>query len=126
MKYLIAVILISLSGYVMANQKCEKNPNNPNCSGDYPGYTPDWDSRYSVGCSMTNNETKATSFEFSHGNLDYAEGGSMMVYLQGGIEQWYMDLKDAAEDEGVDARLVPDLNAATTLKRFISGEFDQE
>jgi hypothetical protein len=107
MKYLIAILLLSLSGLVMAGD-CPPNSNSPNCSNDWPGQVPDWDSRYSVGCTMTDNETGATSFEFHHGNADYAQAGSMIVYLQTAMRTWYEDLAAlAAESGAVDMRLIP-------------------
>ena len=121
-KYLISILLLSLSGYVIAND-CPPNSNSPTCSGDWPGQTPDWDDRYTVGCSMVDNKTGTVNFEFNHGNADYAQGGSMMVYLQNGMKQWYEDLAALAEEEGTfDMRLIP--TPDSPLTQFIQIERD--
>ena len=96
---------------LMANE-CPPGSQNPNCSGEYPGSGPDWDQRYTISCDMKNNETGATSAYFGHGDLDYALGGSLFVYLNDAVENWYSDLRELAEQSGqVDMKLIPSLDA---------------
>ncbi len=106
-----------------AATNCPPNSSNPNCYPDveYPGYVPDWTQRFTVGCSMVNNETGAEQAMFSHGNMDYAQGGSMFVYLNDAVRQWYADLRELAEQGGeIDMRLIPDPDSA--LSNFIEIE----
>jgi hypothetical protein len=104
MKYLIAILLLSLSGLVTAGQ-CPDGSQNPNC--DYPGYQPDWDSRYNVTITMTSvdGEVRATSMT---GGLDYAQAGSLYGYQVMATKSWYEDLATlVGEIEGADVRMVP-------------------
>ena len=122
MKYLISILLLCLSGYVIAGD-CPAGSQSPNCSNEWPGHVPNWDSRYSVGCSMTDNETGGVSFEFHHGDLDYAQGGSLVVYFQTAMKTWYEDLGALAAASGaIDTRLVPVPDSPLT--QFIQIEAD--
>ena len=129
MKYLL-ILLLTLSANVFA-ENCPEGSNSPNCSGDYPGYVPTWDDRYSVGCQITQNgsDPVVTNFQFKHGNLDYAQGGTMMVYLQEAVAEWYADIKEAAAGEGVDSRLIPTpgskMGDLIAIEKFMSGKFDE-
>ena len=121
MKYLL-ILLLTLSANVFAGE-CPPGSQSPNCSNDYPGVVPNWASRYSVGCSMTDNETGAVNYEFRQGNTDYAQGGSMMLYLQQGLEAWYQDVRALVEQDGTaDMRLIP--TPDSPLTQFIAIEAD--
>lgn len=120
MKYLISILLLSLSGYVMAGQ-CPDGSQSPNCT--YPGYGPDWDSRYTVGCQMVDNETGATSFTFQHGSLDYAQSGYLMVAFQDAMKAVYEGWQEQMNaDPNADANLVDWVGAleADLMKRGIN------
>ena len=129
MKYLL-ILLLTLSANVFAGS-CPEGSNSPNCSGDYPGSVPNWESRHSVGCVMTQNgsDPVVTNFQFKHGSLDYAQGGTMMVYLQEAVAEWYADIKAAAADEGVDSRLIPTpgstISDLIAIEEVMSGKFDE-
>ena len=119
MKALLMLLMLTISGTAFAVE-CPEGSQNPNCVGGYPGQLPDWSKRYTVECTMTDNETGAENAAFKHGNADYAQAGSMMVYLQNGIEQWYEDIRAVAEASGeIDMMLVPDPESGLT--QFLEG-----
>ena len=120
MKYLL-ILLLTLSANVFAAPSCESNPNNPNCSGDYPGHVPNWDDRYSVTCSMTNSGDATVVAESMTGGLDYAQAGSLYAYQVNATRDWYSDLAEMASGE-IDARLLP--NPDSPLTQFIQIETD--
>ncbi len=122
MKYLL-ILLLTLSANVLATPTCETNPNNPNCSGDYPGYTPDWDSRWNVTCSMSEADTGIVRATSMTGGLDYAQGGSLYAYTVNSVRDWYNDLAEmVGEQGGIDTRLLPQPDSPLT--RFIAIEAD--
>lgn len=92
---------------------------------DYPGQAPNWNQRFSVSCTMSNNRDGTVSYEFAHRNVDYAQAGSMMVYLQRGMEDWYSDLRALGETQGADTRLIPDTGGAgstSALEQLFFGD----
>ena len=127
MKYLL-ILLLTLSANVFARPSCEDNPNNPNCSGDYPGYAPTWDERYAISCEMAtvDGEERAS---FKESGIDYAQAGSLFVAINGAVISWYQQLADTASATGIDARLIPDLNPLVTemirIEKVMSGKLDE-
>jgi hypothetical protein len=111
MKHLLALLLISLSGYVVAGPNCDQNPNNPNCSGDYPGSVPSWDDRYSVTCDMSDVNSGALQASFTEGNLDYLGAGSLMVYLSQGLVAWHQTIIDSVGSAGADTSMMPRIDS---------------
>ena len=100
----LACCLVSVVSQVMAGQ-CPDGSQNPNCT--YPGYGPNWDDRFTVGCQMVNNETGATNFTFQHGSLDYAQSGYLMVAFQNAMQAVYQEWKDqVSADPAVDNQLI--------------------
>ena len=77
---MIAVILMVVSSAALAAE-----------DSGYPGQSSEWDSRYTVGCSMTDNTSGAVNYQFWSGNLDYAQASSMMVRFQEAARKWYGD-----------------------------------
>ena len=111
MKYLISILLLCLSGYVIAG-KCPDGSQSPQCT--YPGYVPTWDTRYSVTCSMTDTDSGTMRASFTEGGIDYPQAGSLMVKLNGAVISWYENIVEGATGNNVDTRLLPDLTPFTT------------
>ena len=120
-----AVLMMPL---VAMAQNCPPNSNNPNCypMSDWPGEAPDWTQRYTISCSMVNNETGAVQSEMKHGNMDYAQGGSLYVYLNNAVLDWYDDLRKIAQQAGADMRLVPDRDSPLTNLIEIEVELSEQ
>ena len=57
---------------------------------------------------MVNQETGVAKAEFSMGDVDYAQGGTIMIYLQDALADWHNDLAESLKQAGFDMRLVPD------------------
>ena len=119
MKYLISILLLSLSGYVVATPP-DCPPNNPNC--EYPGYTPDWNDRFNVTCAMSSVETGEVRAESMTGGLDYAQAGRLYAYQVNATRDWYSDLAGLVETMGGDTRTVPTPDSPMT--QFIQIEAD--
>ena len=103
MKYLL-ILLITLSANVFAG-KCPDGSQSPACQ--YPGEAPDFSNRYTVGCTMVYNESGATSYNFAHGNFDYAQAGQMMLAFQNAQGAVYAGWVEAIqEDPSADSRLI--------------------
>ena len=113
MKYLL-ILLLTLSANVFAGE-CPEGSNSPNCSGDYPGYVPDWDSRWNVTCSMSEADTGIVRATSMTGGLDYAQGGSLYAYTVNSVRDWYNDLAELGAASGeIDTRLLPQPDSPLT------------
>jgi len=78
-------------------------------ASDYwPGYAPNWNDRFSVCVTMTNNATGDVNFSTCHGSLDYVQSSSLVLYLREGQEAWYNDLADRIRSNPqADDRMIP-------------------
>jgi len=116
---LLMVVLMSVVPQVIAGE-CPDGSQNPNCQ--YPGAAPNWDQRFTVGCSMTNNDNGEINYNFDHGALDYKQAGHLMIVLQTSLLEVYLSYGEEASMQGVDPRLIRDL---VEIERVMSGRFDE-
>ena len=120
MKYLISILLLSLSGYVSAGN-CPDGSQSPHC--EYPGYIPNWDDRFNISYQMVNSETGEVRGESLTGGLDYAQAGALYAYLAQAVITFYQDIRELADNtKGIDSRLMPTPDSPMT--QIISIEAD--
>jgi hypothetical protein len=78
---LLVVFAMGLSGYVAAS------------GFPYNG------TNFTVGCSMTNNDSGEVNYEFAHGAMNYRQSGIMMVVFQSGMLEYYSEIIGSVPDK---------------------------